>query len=136
MIIEQTYVSDRGRRRRRTVRVDLDAVRRGLVIPTAEDRRDWQQIRVLLEETVGESTFGVWLEPVELIAIDGDRRCVLAGPAATAGWTSERFGRVLAMCASRVEREVRFADEPERHAVGLESTGRSTFSTNEKEGAG
>ncbi len=77
------------------VRVDLDEVRRGLEIPTAADRRDWQQIRELLEATVGESTFEIWLEPVELIAVDGERRLVLAAPPATAAWTSRRFGRVL-----------------------------------------
>jgi len=136
MIIEETYITDRGRRRRRRVRVDLDGVHRGLRIPTAEDRRDWQHIREVLEDRVGESTFAIWLEPVELIAIDGDRRFVLAVPPATAGWTSERFGRVLAACASRVGRAVRFADEPERQAVGPDSRSRSTFSTNQKEAAG
>ena len=48
MMIEQTYITDRGRRRRRMVAVDLDAVRRGLGIPTA-DRCDWQWIRDLLK---------------------------------------------------------------------------------------
>jgi len=136
MIIEQTYITDRGRQRRRMVRVDLDDVRRGLGIPTAEDRGDWQRVRELLEDGVGESTFAIWLDPVELVAMDGDRMFVLAVPPATAGWTSEGFGRVLAACASQVGREVRFADEPERHAVRTSAPGSSTFSTNEKEAAG
>ncbi len=117
------------------VRVDLDEVRRGLEVPTAGDRRDWQQIRELLEGTVGESAFEIWLESVELIAVDGDRKFVLAAPPATAAWTSKRFGRVLAACASRVGREVRLAEETERHAFGADAPSRSTFSTNQEEAA-
>ena len=136
MMIEQTYITDCGRRRRRMVPVDLDAVRRGLGIPTAEDRHDWQRIRDLLKAKVGESQFDIWLEPVELIAIDSDRKLVLAVPPATAGWMRGRFGRVLAACASSVGRDVRFADEPERRAVGAEAQSSSTFPTNQKEAAG
>jgi DnaA-like protein len=135
MMIEQTYITDRGRRRRRMVPVDLVAVRRGLGIPTAEDRRDWQRIRDLLKAKVGESPFDIWLEPVRLIAIDSHRKLVLAVPPATAGWTRERFGRVLATCASSVGRDVRFADEPELRAVGAVQSS-STFPSNQKEGAG
>ena len=116
--VEQSYVTERGRRRRRLVRIDLDEIRRGLGIPTAADRGAWQGIRELLEETVGESTFAIWLEPVELIAVDGERRLVLALPSATAAWTATRFGRLLANCSARVGRELRLADEPERVALG------------------
>jgi hypothetical protein len=118
MMIEQTFITDRGRQRRRMVPVDLDAVRRGLGIPTPEDRDDWQRIRQLLEGTVGESTFAIWLEPAELIAVDGDRRLVVAVPAAMASWTTERFGRLMARCADRVARDLRFASEPEVHVLG------------------
>ena len=136
LMIEQTYITDRGRRRRRLVRVDLDAVRRGLGIPTAEERRDWQRIRELLKAKVGESQFDIWLEPVELVAIDTDRKLVLAVPPAAAGWTRERFGRILEACTASVGRDARFADEPERRAVGAEAPNRSTFPTNQKEAAG
>ncbi len=118
MIVEQTYVTDRGRRRRRMVRVDLDEVRRGLGLANAQDRGDWQRIRELMGGTVGESSFAIWLEPVELIAVDGERRLVVAVPAARAAWTTERFGRVLAPCADRVGRELRFASDPEIRAFG------------------
>ena len=118
------------------VPVDLDAVRRGLGIPRAEDRHDWQRIRELLKAKLGESPFDIWLERVELIAIDSDRTLVLAAPPAIAGWTRQRFGRVLAACASSVGREVRFADEPERRAVGVEAQSSSTFPTKQKEAAG
>ncbi|MGI8559080.1 MAG: hypothetical protein ACR2ND_12385 [Solirubrobacteraceae bacterium] len=118
MIVEQTYVTERGRRRRRTVRVDLHEVRRSLGNPTAADRRDWQRMRELLEATVGESTFAIWLGPADLIAVDGERRLVVAVPAATVAWTSSRFGRLLESCAVRAGRELRFASEPEVHAFG------------------
>jgi hypothetical protein len=136
ILIEQTYVTERGRRRRRMVRVDLDEVCRGLDIPTAADRRDWQQTREQLENTVGETTFAIWLAAVELIAVESNRTLVLAAPRETAGWTSNRFGRALAACASRVGREARFAEEPERHAVGADALRRSAFLTNHEEAAG
>lgn len=118
MIVEQTYVIERGRRRQRMVRVDLDAIRQGLGIPTAADRSEWQQVRELLEGTVGETTFAIWLEPTELIAVDGDRSLVVAVPPATASWTRERFGRLMAKCADQVGRELRFASDPELRALG------------------
>jgi DnaA-like protein len=118
MIVEQVYTTERGRRRRRQVRIDLDEVRRRLGMPNAVDRRDWQQIRELLEEAVGESTFAIWLEPAELIAVDDERRLVIAVPAATASWTRDRFGWLLTSCAERVGRGLRFASEPEVHALG------------------
>ena len=95
MIVEQVYITERGRRRRRQARIDLDEVRRRLGMPSTADRRDWQQIRELLVATVGKSTFAIWLEPAELIAVDDEGRLVVAVPAATTGWTRERFGRLL-----------------------------------------
>ena len=68
MLVEQSYVTDRGRTRRRKVNVDLEAVRRGLALPTTDDRGDWERIRGLLGETVGESRFAIWLAPLELVA--------------------------------------------------------------------
>jgi hypothetical protein len=119
MIVQQVYTTEGGRRRRRQVRIDLDDVRRRLAVPTTADLRDWHQMRELLEATVGESTFALWLEPAELIAIDAERRLVVAVPASTASWTRERFGRLLTECAERVARELRFASEPEVHALGV-----------------
>ena len=72
IFVEETYVTARGRKRRRSVRVDLDEVRRRLGIPDVADRDDWEQIRKRLRELVGDSTFEIWLEPLELIAIDSD----------------------------------------------------------------
>jgi hypothetical protein len=117
LLVEQTYITEYGRRRRRLGRADLDEVRRGLGIPTAADRGDWQRIRGLLETPAGESTFAIWLQPVELIAVDEERRFVVAVPAATASWTASRFGRSLASCAEGVGRKLRFASETEVQAL-------------------
>ncbi len=116
VIIEEDFVSDRGRRRRRSVRVDLDEVRRGLKVPGAEHLTAWRQIRGQLQRRVGEDMFAIWLEPVELIAVDRDERLVLAAPAAVAEWTSKRFSRLIAAIASEIGRGFRFANEAERHA--------------------
>ena len=110
--------SGRGLRRRRRCRVDVAAIRRGLESHTAADRREWQQVRELLKHTVGETMFAIWLEPTELIAVDGDRSLVVAVPPATAAWTTERFGRLMAQCADRVGHELRFASDPEVEALG------------------
>ena len=118
VIVEQAYVTERGRKRRRAVRVDLADVRRGLGLPVCDDRGDWEGIRRLLFDAVGESTFAIWLEPLELIAIDTSGALVIAAPPQTASWVRERFGRLIARCAQRVGRELRLADEPERIALG------------------
>jgi DnaA N-terminal domain len=100
------------------VRVDLAEVRRGLGLPAAEDRAGWERIRSLLRESVGESTFAIWIEPLELIAIDRNGTLVISAPAATASWLRDRFGRVIAGCADRAGHQLRLADEPERWALG------------------
>jgi hypothetical protein len=116
-LIEQTYVTDRGRIRRRVVRVDLDEVRRGLGLPTIGDRGDWERVRALLRDAVGESTFDIWLDQVELIAVDRGV-LVLSVNEQTASWVQKRFGRLLARCVEPTGRDFRFASEPECEALG------------------
>ncbi|MHB8659797.1 MAG: DnaA N-terminal domain-containing protein [Solirubrobacteraceae bacterium] len=118
VVIEQCYVTERGRRRRHPIRIDLDEVRRGLERPAPSDDADWERIRALLLAALGESTFSIWLEPLELIAIDGARTLVVAAPAATSSWITKRFGRLLSARADSVGRALRFAGEPERLAFG------------------
>jgi hypothetical protein len=115
--IEQTYVTERGRKRRRGVRVDLDEVRRGLGLPGVADRDDWQRICSLLLDAVGESTFAIWLEPLELIAVDASGALVAAAPADTCSWVRGRFGPLLTLCSKQTSRELRLADEAERMAL-------------------
>jgi hypothetical protein len=118
VLIEETYLTERGRKRKRHVRVDLEEIRRRLRLPTAIDHEDWRRTGSLLRDAVGESVFAIWLEPIELIAIDSDGVLVIAPPPATNEWVQKRFGRVLSECAQRASRELRIADEAERAAFG------------------
>jgi hypothetical protein len=134
-IIEESFVSDRGRRRRRPVRVDLDQVRRGLDSPSAEDLTAFRQIRSQLRRRSATTCSRSGSIRFELIAIDRARRLVLAAPEPTAAWTSERFSRLIATAASELGRDVRFANEGERHAVGA-SAPSDPIHINPKEAAG
>jgi hypothetical protein len=135
VIIEESQVSDRGRRRRRPIRVDLNEIRRGLDSPSADDLTAWRQVRRRLQRQVGEDMFAIWLEPIELLAVDPDQRLVLAAPAPTAAWTSKRFGRLLATTASELGRDLRFANEAERRASEACALG-DPIHINPKEAAG
>ena len=116
VVIEETYITERGRKRKRHVRVDLDEIRRRVGLPTATDRDNWRRLCALLRQAVGESVFAIWLEPIELIAIDSQDALVIAPPPATGDWVQKRFGRLLSECAQHVSRELRFADDAERAA--------------------
>ena len=116
VVLERTYLTERGRKRKRHVRVDLDEIRRRLGLPTATDHDDWRRMRALLRAAAGESVFAIWLEPIELIAIDSQNALVIAPPSATRDWVQKRFGRLLSECAQRASRELRLADDAERAA--------------------
>jgi hypothetical protein len=133
--IEESYVSDRGRRRRRSVLVDLDEVRQALGVPSGEELTAWRQIRDQLQRRVGADMFAIWLEPVELIAIDRDQRLVLAAPAPTAAWISKRFGRLIGTAASEIGRDFRLASEAERRAFDACAPS-DPIHTNTREAAG
>lgn len=116
IVVEETYVTDRGRERRRQVVVDLAAIRERLVAGNEADRSAWSETRAFLLDAVGESQFEIWLAPLELIAIDGET-LIVAAPAATASWVRSRFGRLLDAAAQRAGRALRIADEVERAAA-------------------
>jgi hypothetical protein len=118
IVVEETYVTARGRKRRRAVRIDLDEVRRRLGIPSVADRDDWEQIRTRVREVVGDSSFEIWLDPLQLIAIDRAGVLVIAAPATTNSWVETRFGRLLSRSGEQESRAVRFADGRERQAFG------------------
>ena len=64
------------------------------VEPTAA----WRELRAELRRAVGESTFEIWLEPLELVALR-DGKLLIDAPAATQDWVARRFARVLDRCA-------------------------------------
>jgi chromosomal replication initiator protein len=67
----------------------------------AEPTAAWRELRAELRQAVGESTFEIWLDGLELVAIR-DGKLVIDAPAATRAWLAKRFGRVLESCARRV----------------------------------
>jgi len=74
----------------------------------------WQDIRSQLRRTVGESTYDIWLAPLELKSWDGSV-LVLQGKPGTDSWVADRFGRVLERCArQRLGKNVKvaFAGDP------------------------
>ena len=116
VVIEEAYVTERGRNRRRLVTVDLAEVRSRLRAAGREDRAAWEQIRGLLLGAVGERTFGIWLDSLQLVAVDPDAALVLAVPEPIGGWVRTRFARVLASAAERAGRTARFASDVEDKA--------------------
>ncbi len=58
----------------------------------------WTEFRAELRRAVGESTYEIWLAPLELKLLT-DGKLLMDTPAATHDWVSKRFGRVLESCA-------------------------------------
>ena len=99
------------------VAVDLAAVRAQLRAAGETDLAAWEQVRACLRATVGESTFEIWLAPLELIAVDLEGALIVSAPPATLGWIARRFARVLDDAAQRAGRQLRVAEEVERNAA-------------------
>jgi len=116
-VVEETYLTERGRKRRRPVRVELAAVRERLAAAGAAEQSAWEQIRARVLQAVGESAFEIWLAPLELIAVDFAGSLVIDTPDATRSWVQTRFGRLLERCAADAGRAIRFAEELERLAL-------------------
>jgi hypothetical protein len=117
VLVEENYVTDRGRRRRRQVPVDLAALRRRLRAAGEEDLAAWEQVRTILREAVGESVFEIWLARLELIALDLQGTLIVSAPPETAAWVTSRFRGVLDSAAQRAGRPFRIANEVERTAA-------------------
>jgi len=111
--IVEDYVTDRGRKRQRTVVVQLNAIREQLRAASDSDLADWEWMRSELRVLVGESTFEIWLAQLELAATDPGGRLVLAAPTSTRSWIADRFARALDRAGLAVDRSVRLADARE-----------------------
>jgi chromosomal replication initiator protein len=61
----------------------------------------WHQIRAELRRVVGDSTYEIWLGPIEFRSLQGDV-LLLAAPEGTQSWISKRFERVLESCARAI----------------------------------
>lgn len=117
IFIEETFRSERGRLRRRRVPVDIEATCAGFQRPALPDLVDWKRIRELLAARVGESTFAIWLDPLELRAVDASQALIVDAPEATRSWLRERFRRVICASADRVGRQVLVADEAQSRSM-------------------
>ncbi len=72
----------------------------------------WREISAELRKRVGESTYDIWIAPLEVRAWDG-AQLLLEAPPATQAWVAKRFGRILesaARSALGTAIEVTFAD--------------------------
>ena len=70
-------------------------------VPADDLAANWERIRRSLREAVGESTYQLWLEPLELEGAEGDALVVGADPNMV-GWVSDRFARALERSAQDV----------------------------------
>ena len=61
----------------------------------------WRDVRAELRRAVGESTWEIWLEPLEVKSLQGNVLSVTAPPS-TLSWVAQRFGRLLDTCAQEV----------------------------------
>ena len=120
--IVEDYITDRGRKRQRTVVVELAAIRQQLRAASDGDLADWERIRSELRVLVGESTFEIWLAQLELAATDPGGRLVLAAPASTRSWVADRFARAFDHAGVAVDRSVRLADERELQLLAALAT--------------
>jgi DnaA N-terminal domain len=117
IFIEETHRSERGRLRRRRVPVDVEATCAGFRTPAIPDVVDWKRIRELLAASVGESMFAIWLEPLELRAVDASHALIVDAPDATRSWLRERFRRMICEAADQVGRQVLVADEAQSQSM-------------------
>jgi hypothetical protein len=119
VFVEETYRTERGRTRRRRVPVDIDATCAGFRAPTLADVVDWQRTSALLAGRVGESTFEIWLAPLELRAVDAAGALVVDPPAATRSWVTHRFRRVIGHVSGEAGRSVVIAHEAQSRAMDV-----------------
>ena len=63
--------------------------------------RDWALIRTRLREAVTDSTFEIWLAPLQPRALVGET-LVIAAPDEIRSWVADRYARVLQACAASV----------------------------------
>jgi chromosomal replication initiator protein len=80
----------------------------------SEPTAAWRELRTELRRAVGESTYEIWLEPLELVAIREGKLLVRAPPA-TESWVAKRFGRILESSARLV-----FGSDVEVELSGLD----------------
>jgi chromosomal replication initiator protein len=61
----------------------------------------WHAIRAELRRALGDSTYEIWIAPLEVKAFEGTS-LLLAAPPEIRSWVAKRFGRILERCAAAV----------------------------------
>ena len=61
----------------------------------------WREIRAELRRALGESTYEIWIAPLEVQALEGSI-LLLTAPPTTRAWVAKRFGRIIESCAKAV----------------------------------
>jgi chromosomal replication initiator protein len=61
----------------------------------------WRDMRAELRRILGDSTYEIWIAPLEVKALE-PHRLLIEAPAATQSWVADRFGRALEACAQAV----------------------------------
>jgi chromosomal replication initiator protein len=73
-----------------------------LALPeNVEPAAAWTAIRTELRRRLGDSTYEIWIAPLELKTLEGTV-LLLTAPLPTRAWVSKRFGRILEACAKAV----------------------------------
>ncbi len=78
----------------------------------------WREIRAELRRVVGDSTYDIWLSPLNVKAWDG-QTLVLEGPASTLAWVVKRFSRILESSARAVLGELDRVDLEPTSSAGF-----------------
>lgn len=132
--IVEDYVTDRGRKRQRTIVVELHEVREEFHQPTEVDVDDWQRVRSDLRHVVGESIFELWLAALRLAAVDRDGWLLIASPPDIRSWVVDRYRHLLEQASGSVGREARVASERELQLLeGLAGAQRQPLLTNQSD---
>jgi chromosomal replication initiator protein len=70
-------------------------------VPDADSAHAWRRIRAEMRRAVSDSTWHLWLEPLEVVRLDSNT-VVIAAPAESRAWVEASFARLLAACAAAV----------------------------------
>ncbi len=100
---ERCYIRRRPGRRLGPLRYRAGPLPKEPITPAVPPQlaRDWALIRSQLREAVPDSTFEIWLAPLQPRAVVGDT-LVIAAPDEIRSWVADRYARVLQTCAATV----------------------------------
>jgi chromosomal replication initiator protein len=91
----------------------------------------WSTIRSELRRAVGESTYEIWIAPLEVATLEGGV-LLLTAPPATRAWVAKRFGRILERCARSVtgtELQIAIEGDPTPPAAATRAPDESSSTT-------